>query len=300
MAAALAAVVTTGCGGNDDDGSGDGARDDGAPIGAVADAVRIASFDFEESRLIAELYAQALEGGGIDVVRLGAIGPREVVAPALEQGQIDVVPEYVGTAAQHFGATTDDLRGLRAALRPRDLRALQPAPAQDVNVFVVTETTAREHRLTTVGDLATVAAGFRIGGPVECPGRPLCLGGLDAVYGLTFAEFVPHRNLAITAEALLRDEVEVGVMFSTSPEVTSGPFVILDDDRGLQPADNIVPVITVAAAERWDPELPDILNWLSHSLTTAELQAMNRRAQNGEPLPDIAASWLRSISLLSS
>ena len=150
---------------------------------------------------------------------------REVVAPALEQGHIDLVPEYLGTATECFGAPTDGMADLATALEAKGLEPLQPSPAQDVNVFVVTEETAGVHGLERISDLAEVASSFRFGGPVECPDRPLCLAGLQATYGLSFAEFVPNRTLAITAEALIREEIDVGVMFSTAAELrlrTSG------------------------------------------------------------------------------
>ncbi len=287
LAAAFAVSIGTSCGGTEAD-------DPGVSESA---GVRVASFDFAESRLIAELYAQALEGQGFEVVRLGAVGPREVIAPALEQGHVDVVPEYLGTAAQHFGAVDDGLAELTRALASRGLRPLDPAPAEDVNVFVVTEATARRHGLVAVSDLAGVASDFAFGGPVECPGRPLCLLGLERAYGLSFASFVPHRTLSITAEALIREEVDVGVMFSTAAELTSGPFVVLDDDRDLQPAENVVPLVRRAAVDRWGQPLVDALDAVSRMLTTSELQAMNRRAHDGAPETAIAASWLLTIGL---
>jgi osmoprotectant transport system substrate-binding protein len=246
------------------------------------------------------LYAQSLEEQGVDVVRLGAGGPREVVAPALEQGQIDLVPEYLGTASSYFGAVTDDVTGLAAALDVRGLQLLEPAPAEDVNVFVVTDATATDHGLVKISDLAPVASSFVLGGPVECPDRPLCLAGLQMTYGLDFAGFAPNRNLAITAEALIRGEVDVGVMFSTAAELTSGTFVVLIDDRDLQPAENIVPVVRQATVDRWGAAVTGILDRLSRVLTTEELQAMNRRVQDDEPIATVAAAWLRSVGLVDA
>jgi len=288
LTAAALAVAIAACGGG---------GDTGVPGTAESDRLRVASFDFEESRLVAELYAQVLEGAGFPVERLEAVGQREVVAPALEQGLVDLVPEYVGSAATHFGAATIDAPGLAAALAERDLEMLEPAEAEDVNVFVVTETTALAGDLATLSDLSDVAAGLRIGGPVECPDRPYCLAGLHTTYGLTFAEFVAHRTLAVTAEALLRDEVDVGVMFSTAAELTSGPFVVLEDDRGLQPPENIVPVARRATVERWGPEFVAALDELSRALSTTALQQMNRRVEVGAPVDDTAAAWLLSVGL---
>ncbi len=290
LAGVIALSVLMSCGGTDSVSTSDRA----------SDSIRIASFDFTESQLVAELYAQVLEANGFEVTRLGAVGPREVVAPAMEQGHIDLVPEYAGTAGDHFGARVDIPTGLADALEPRGLLPLEPAPAVDVNVFVVTEATAREHGLSSISDLKGVATTLRVGGPAECPDRPLCLLGLRSTYELEFAEFVPHRNLAVTAEALIRDEIDVGVMFSTAAEVATGPFVVLDDDLGLQPADNVVPVIRRAALDRWGTDVADALNAMSSRLTTIALQLMNRSIQDGSEIRDVAAIWLAAVGVIES
>ncbi len=287
-AGVLALTITTGCGGSapamtDEDES---------------DRVRIASFDFAESEVIAELYAQVLEARGLAVERLGVVGPREVVAPAIEQGFIDVVPEYLGTAAAHFGASATDAETIASTLDERGLVMLDPAPAEDVNVFVVTADSARVHDLTTVSDLAAVDDVFRIGGPVECPERPYCLAGLTSTYGLSFDEFVPLRTLAMTGEALERGEIDVGVMFSTAAALTSGPFVPLVDDRDLQPPEHVVPLVREDVLARWGPTLTDALNELSRSLTTGALQGLNRRVQEGAAIDEASSAWLRSVELI--
>jgi osmoprotectant transport system substrate-binding protein len=284
--AALAALLGAGCDG-----------DDGTAGDAEPQRLRIAAFDFAESELLAELYAQAVEARGIPVDRLGVVGPREIVAPALQLDQIDLVPEYVGTAAAHFGADEQDVEGLRAALEPLGLTALEPAAAEDVNVVVVTESTAERHGLARLSDLADLAPSARFGGPVECPERPLCLLGLRNTYGLTFAEFVPQRGLDVTAEALRRGEIDVGLMFSTAAALTDGSFVVLADDRGLQPPENVVPVARDAAVERWGPELRRALDELSAALTTEDLRMLNGRVERGEPASAVAASWLADAAL---
>ena len=288
MAVAGFVMIAAACGGSDADSTG--------PVDS--DGVRIASFDFAESQLLAELYAQVLEGADTPVVRLGAVGPREVVAPALEGNVVDLVPDYLGTASGHFDAVTTDLAGLAAALEPRGLVALTPALAEDVNVFVVTRTVANQQVLTQLSDLASVAPTARFGGPVECPERPLCLPGLANTYGLTFAEFIPQQSLELTAEALRRGEIDVGLMFSTSAEFEPNEFVALVDDRELQPPENVVPLVRAEAVERWGATLPDTLEGLSRSLSTEELREMNRRVADGEPVTVVAASWLAEVGLL--
>jgi osmoprotectant transport system substrate-binding protein len=279
--ALVCCVLLIACGGGED------AGDDTTP-----DGLRVAAFDFAESEVLAELYAQAVEAEGVPVVRLGAVGPREIVAPALQLDRIDLVPEYVGTAAGYFGVDEPDLAGLSAALEPLGLVALEPASAQDVNVVVVTAATAREHDLLRISDLTELAPTASFGGPVECPERPLCLIGLRDAYGLEFAEFVPQRSVELTAEALRRGEIDVGLLFSTTPALSAGSLVVLDDDRGLQPSEQVVPVIRRDALQRWGPEVRRALDGVSAQLTTEGLRGLNRRVEEGEPVSAVATSWL--------
>jgi len=287
-------LVSAACSDSDDESSG--------PV--AADGVRIASFDFAESQLLAELYGQVIEANDLPVVRMGSIGPREVVAPSLEVDRIDLVPEYLGTALQFFGSpTTDpDTTTSKAALADlvagRGLAALDAAAAQDANAVVVTRELAADLDLARISDLSAYAADLRFGGPVECPDRPLCLVGLVEVYGLSFAEFVPQRSLAVTAEALRRDEIDVGLMFTTAPQLDETEFVELDDDLGLQPAENVIPLVRESALDRWGPGVAAALDGLSAVLTTDELREMNRLVDDGTEIAAVASSWLRAQGLV--
>ena len=266
----------------------------------------MASFDFDESRLLAEMYAQVLDAAGVPVVRLGPVGPREIVDPALQLDRIDLVPEYLGTALQYAGSTEPNpdsetaLAELNDRLAQRGLVALQPSPAEDKNVIVVTAATADAERLETISDLLPYVSGQRFGGPPECPDRPLCLVGLEGVYGLRFAEFVPQRSLAVTAEALRRGEIDVGLMFSTAAQLEAPDLVELIDDRRMQPAENIVPLVRAEALDRWGPEVIDALDAVSASLTTSELRALNVRVADRVPVIEVAREWLAEHRLLGS
>jgi osmoprotectant transport system substrate-binding protein len=176
-------------------------------------------------------------------------------------------------------------------LDPRGLVALDAAAAQNSNAIVVTSEFAAEGNIVTISDLAGRASALRFGGPVECPDRPLCLLGLDEVYGLEFAEFVPQRSVAFTAEALRRDEIDVGLAFTTSPVLDDDTYTVLEDDRRLQPSENVVPVIRRSALDRWGPEVGRALNDLSALLTTRDLRAMNRRVADGASVAEVASSW---------
>lgn len=282
-----------GCGGP---GNGDAA----APDPTDADlALRVGSFDFAESSLLAELYAQALEAAGVTVRRVDAAAPREVLGPALEQGQLDLLPEYLGTALSFFGGdqgepASSTIENLRSQLEDRGMTALEPASAENVNVFV---SVAGSGLGPTLSDLTAEAPTLRFGGPAECPDRPLCLAGLGLTYGLEFAEFVPQASLATTAEALRRDEIDVGLMFSTDAAVTD-EFVVLADDRALQPPENVVPVVRLDALERWgDTTVREALDRASRSLDTESLRALNRRVAAGESTSKVVEEWLVSAGI---
>jgi osmoprotectant transport system substrate-binding protein len=269
------------------------------------DAVVVTSFDFPESAIMGELYAQALTGNGVPVRRELLLGPRELVAPALEQGLVDVVPEYLGTALAYLGgeqpepATEEATRArLAEAFRPLGVRLLEPAAAEDQNSLVVTRGTALVYDLGTTSDLADVAPAFRLGGPPECPDRAFCLPGLERVYGLHFEHFVRlDSGGPLTISALREQDIDVGVLFSTDPHLVGPEFVELEDDRGLQPSENVTPAVRAPVLERWGHELQDPLNAVSEALTTAELRELNRQVVLGGITPRRAArNWLAQLA----
>ncbi len=272
------------------------------PSSAPSDGVTVAAFGFSESRVLAELYAQAMEAEGISVSRAYDLASREVVEPALEQGVVDLVAEYSGTALEFLnrgaGQATSDpeatYRLLREAFAARGVTALAPAPAQTQNAVAVTRTTADRLRLTKVSDLRPVAPGLVFGAPPECPERRFCLAGLTATYGLTFKEFrALDAGGPLTVGALEGNEIDVGLLFTTSPAVETSGLVLLDDDRGLQPAENVVPVVRTPVLERHGDDLRKAVDAVSRLLTTEELIRLNRQVDVEGTTPQQAArSWL--------
>jgi osmoprotectant transport system substrate-binding protein len=260
------------------------------------DAISIGSFDFPESELLAEIYAQALEDAGFEVVRTFDVGPREVLIPALRNGLVELIPEYQGSALAFMGgqATEDDKATQIELVRIFDaagLRVLEPAPAENTNTVVVTSATADRYDLDAISDLRSVAADLRFGGPPECPERPLCLAGLEELYGLEFAAFVPlDAGGPLTVRALHEGLVDVGLLFSTSEVLDDADLLALRDDRGLQPAEGIVPVARPEISELGPVD--EVLNGVSTQLTTADLRRMNGDVANGTPVEEVAAAWL--------
>ena len=151
----------------------------------------VGSASFPESEVVAELYTQALRGAGIEAVHTPDLGFREVYLPALEDGDVDVVPEFVGSLLTHLGGEPSSdldqsLDALTTAAAERDIALLAPAPAQSQNGFYVRAADADTLDLATLSDLTTLDRPLIFGGPAECPERPLCLVGLREVYGLEF------------------------------------------------------------------------------------------------------------------
>ena len=224
-------------------------------------SVTVGSFDFPESVLLAELYAQSLEAHGVQVRRRFAIGPRELVMPSLERGLVEVVPEYSGSLLGFLrGSIPDDPAELFVRLRPiivaRGLRLLRPARAQNQNGFVVSAFTAKELGVQTLSDLRSHASELRFGGPVECPQRPLCLRGLEETYGLRFAEFIAlDAGGPLTIEAIRNDFVDVALLFSSDGSLEDPDLVLLEDDRGLQPPEHVIPIVHATVADRFGPGL---------------------------------------------
>ena len=267
-------------------------------------SITVASFNFAESELLGELYAQALEGAGLPVDRQLRLGARELVAPAVEQGLVDVVPEYVGSALTFLSpvqATVRDAAEARRRLQEvvgDDVVVLEPAVAQDQNAFVVRRRTAVEHGLRRISDLIPVASTLVFGGPPECATRRLCLAGLEDVYGLRFEAFRPLDSSGpLTVAALLGDRVDVALLFTTSGSLADEDIVLLEDDRGLQPAENVVPIVRRAVLDRHGTGVAAALDAVGASLDTATLVALNRRVDAGEPVAAVAASWLRERGL---
>jgi osmoprotectant transport system substrate-binding protein len=273
---------------------------DPEPPASAESAVRIASYDFSENTILAEVYAEGVRRAGLPVSLQPGVGTREVVEPALEQGVVDVVIDYLGTAVQfaapdgeRAGGTPEELRSaLRDSLAPRGVEVLDAAAAEDQNGFAVSRAFALRHGVSRISELAPLAGGLVFGGPPECRHRPLCLPGLETVYGLRFGDVRNMPSRAATVEALVAGQVEVGLLETTDARLQQAPVVLLADDRSLQPHENVVPLVRSEALERWGERLREALDAVSARLTTADLIELNRAVEvEGLTADDAAARW---------
>ncbi|MEU2337775.1 ABC transporter substrate-binding protein [Streptomyces sp. NPDC006654] len=271
----------------------------------------IGSAGFTESDLLAQLYAQLLEQAGYRTSLL-TVANREIYEPALESGQIDVVPEYAATFADWLDARTNgpgappagspDLATTMTALRrlatPRGLTVLDPGRAVDQNAFAVTAAYARRHRLRTLSDLGASGLRVRLAAGDECVQRPYCEPGLKKVYGIDITAVDPKGVGTTQAKRAVQNGQDQMVL-TTTTDATLGQFglVLLADDRHLQNADYVVPVVnrSRAGGER----VVRALGRLNDVLTTADLAAMNQQVDSWRRLAsDVARTWLRDKGLV--
>ncbi|HEY7282842.1 MAG TPA: ABC transporter substrate-binding protein [Actinomycetota bacterium] len=274
-----------------------------APRGAQGTIVVGVSGAFTENQLVAEMYAQVLQRAGYSVERQFDLRSRELSQNALESGQIDLMPEYLSSLLlfldpnAQVGEDRQRVARLdREQLESKGITVLTPSPANDTNEFVVNAQTARRFDLTTMSSLAPVAGRLTFGGPPECAQRPFCLPGLDRVYGILFDDFQPlDVGGPQTIAALKDDKVQVGLLFSTDPSIRENGFVPLADDKHLQNAENITPVIRT---DKLNDRIRGLLDAVSAHLTTEDVTGLVGHVVHGENLADAARSFLAENGLL--
>jgi osmoprotectant transport system substrate-binding protein len=281
-AAALAATVSlAACGANNDPLS----NDTGNGSSNAPSTVTIGSANFAESELLAEIYSQALEAKKVQVKRQFNIGARELYLKALQDGSIDLLPEYNGallSALSKGGApegvsTPDDVLAALKKVLPSGTEVLEQSAAEDKDTLTVTQATATKYNLKTIDDLKPVAGKLSIGAGPEWQERYQGLKGLDQVYGVKFKTFKPlDAGGPLTLNALLKGQIDVGNIFSTDSAITTNKLVVLDDPKNLYLAENILPLIRSQAN---NPAVSGALNAVSAKLTTENLTTYLAKVQ---------------------
>ena len=304
-------LMLAACSGGEEEPAGGSASQEPAASEAAADGeseiergeITVGSTDFTEQQIVAEMYALVLEDAGYTVDRRYQLGSREVVFPALQSGELDVTAEYVGTLLEFInggaGEATSDTQetlGLLQDQLDESLTMLEPSEAQDTNALAVTQDTADRLGATKVSDLQG-RNDLVLGGPPECPQRPLCLPGYEDTYGLEFANFRPlDAGGPLTTEALNNGDIDVGLVFSTQGAIAANDWVVLEDDKGLQPAENITPAVN---ADVLNGEVEELLNSVSAALTTEKVIELNRLVDiEGEAAEDVALEFLETEGVL--
>lgn len=281
-------------------GSACGSSGGGSPASTGSKGtITVAGFNFPESNILANVYGGALHGIGYTVNYKPSLGAREVVAPALQRGDIDMYIGYAATDLEFYnkaaGEATPDpaatVAKLNTHLQPLNLKALTAAPAIDTNAFAVTKS-GKYGKYTKISDLTPVASQMTLGGPPECPTRPFCQVGLQKTYGLTFKGFKPlDSGGPLTRAALDQGDIDIGLLFSSDSAFSTGKYVQLQDDKHLQNADNVVPI---GRASVFTSEVTTLLDKVSAKLTTDALIEMNKSSDVDKEDPgQIASDWLK-------
>lgn len=263
---------------------------------ASAQSITIGGANFSEQTILANIYASALKNHGIEVKTRLNLGNRQIIAKALENGDVDVVPEYIGSLLSFYDSKTaltsqeQIVNALKQKL-PADLQLLEPSSVGSITAWAVTKTTAEKYNLHTLSDLAPVSGELTLGGPPEVATSALGLPGLKAVYGINFKSVKsldmggPLSRLALNSGA-----IDVATVVSTQGILAKEPWVVLEDDKHQQPLQNITPLGRKALLT---PEVTQVLNDVSAKLTDADLKQLNRLVDIDHKDPaKVAAQWV--------
>ncbi len=288
------AVVAAACGGTTSSGT------------TSKGTITVAGFNFPESSILAQVYGQSLAHDGYTINYKLNLGTRKVVAPALQSSQIDIYPGYAASELEYFnsgaGEATSDPAATTAKLNTYLAKinavALTPSQAVDGNAYAVTKATADKYKLTTLSDLTPIAGQLVFGAGPECPTYKFCLPGLTSVYGLHFKQTLTlDTDGPATRAAFKNGSIQVGLVFSTDSDLSQLGLVVLQDDKHMIAADNVVPVIRSAVAT---DEVKSVLDKVDAALTTSDLFSMNGQVELLHQDPDaVAAAYLQKHNYFS-
>ncbi len=298
LAFGLAAALTA-CG------SGDPTSTPAADGGG---GVIVGSFAFPESEILGEIYAQALEADGIEVETKFNIGPRQQTIPALQDGSINLIPEYNGNLLAYYfpdyaERTTEEVNGaLGEAIAKDKLRVLDSAEAEDKDAYVVTRETAEANDLTSIGDLKGLVP-FALGSNPQFGELGYGIPGLKSIYGVGVnkgdVKFIPIEDFGgpDTVKALVDDTVQVADIYTTSPALKIEDLVVLEDPENMISSQNVVPLLSEAV---YTEDIAATLNAISAELTTDDLIALRDRVEGKEKASarTAAKDWLEDKGLI--
>jgi osmoprotectant transport system substrate-binding protein len=313
-AAGIGLVLALGaCGGGDDALQTGG--DTESPTAGSAGELTVGGADFTEMSIMQEMYRLLLEEAGytVDIQQAEA---REIYGPALESGEVDIVPEYAATMAEYLNArkngpeapvdnpiATSDAAETVAAMAPiaeeYGLTVLEPAQAADQNGFAVSQEFADANGgLTTLTELGALGQPLVLAAGDECAERPFCEPGLESIYGLNITEILPLGfSTPQTKEAVSGGEAQLGLVATTDGTLESFGLILLEDDKALQLADNLVPVVNTETAG--DDAIAEALNSLASVLTTEDLATLNAQVDaERQQSADVAQAYLEEKGLI--
>jgi osmoprotectant transport system substrate-binding protein len=270
--------------------------------GSSKGGVTIGTANFTENQVLGHLYAAALRGAGVKVTVRPNLGTREIVIPALEGGDIDLLPEYQGALLNYLDpkATPTEPGAMQNALTlalPAGLQVLPYGTAEDSDAFVVTRETARRYGLSSLADLRRHNGELVIGAAPEVKKRQVGAVGLKEVYGVEFKEFKSlDSDGPLVKGALKKGDVDVANLFTTDTDIKANDWVVLTDPEHLIPSQHIVPLI---ADRKADATVRKALARLGNVLTTAQLTELNRQVDKDKKDPeDVANAYAEQHGLV--
>jgi len=283
----------------------------GALVGAVfaaatfapahADAVKIGSKNFTEQFVVAEIYAQALEKAGVEVERHLNLGATLVAHTALTNGDIDLYPEYTGTALA--AVVKGDLSGSADKIytdvkdyyeKNLKLTLLAPTKINNGYAIITLPETAEKYKLKTLTDLGPVSKDLTFGAEGGFSERKDGLPGLKQTYGIEFKEFKIFAKLGIRYSALTSKDLDVSYGFATDWQISDNKLVVLDDDKHLFPPYYLVPVVRQDALAK-NPKIAEVLNKVSPLLNNETMRELNAKVDRDKEEPaDVAAEFLKA------
>jgi osmoprotectant transport system substrate-binding protein len=304
-------AVLAACGGSSSGGSSPTGGTSSTPSTASGN-LTVGAAGFTESNVLAQMYADLLQKAGF-TVNVKTVASSEIFQSSLEKGAIAVVPEYAATYADSLQtlvtgtqaptAASPDLQTTMTNLKKygdkRGLTALDPAQAVDQNAFAVTKDFASKNNLTTLSDLGKAGLSIKLAAPAECSTRPFCKPGLETTYGIKISSILPLAFDSLPLkQAIKSGKVDMGEVSTTDATLDQLGLVVLTDDKHLQNADNLVPIVNSKLLQQ-HPEIATAINPLAQVLTTADLGALDNQIDGQrQTVQDVAKNYLTSKGLL--
>jgi len=261
---------------------------------------------FTESQLMQQIYGDLLQNAGFKV-SYQTTASRDIAFPALEKGKLDLVPDYAGsllvdsvdpTAQKQAGTLAGAETLLNSILNKKSIYVLPGTVGLDQNVFVVTKATEQKYNLTDLSSVASHASGWTFGAPAECSTNYFCAPGLKKIYGITFKKVNSYDESGpLTVKALQSGNAQVVELFSTDPVIAADGFYQLKDDKNLEPADHLIPVIR----KSFDTAaVQSALAKVNNLLTTSVLTTLDGQPSEGShpTVAVVASNWLKSEHLI--
>jgi osmoprotectant transport system substrate-binding protein len=308
LLAVFLSIGVAACGSSNDESTGGEGEGAGAIVSNPANgkvSLTIGSKNFPEQEILGEIYAQALKAAGYKVKSALNLGSETVAHQAVKSGQISGYPEYASTAlTSFFGIEPEEVPAgaqpayekAKAEFEKEGLTAFPPTPFASANAVGTLKKTAEERNLKTISDLEGQSEEMSLYGSPECRQRIDCLAGLEKYYGLKFKSFTPV-DISLRYTVLEKGQADLSILFTTDPQLSAekDKFVILEDDKHVFPAGNIIFVSKQSTVEKAGPDYEKTIVAVQKGLTLPVMQELNARVElEKKSAKQAAAEYLKS------